>query len=199
VYTFVLIANFLLFLQQAPKKGQGRLNAKQVRRMRSALVKETEDDSGAGAPRQRHHQHFSEDGSSSWAYTSDSEEFSDSGIGHSRGSRETASALASVRFAAIRLLLLLIRVCFYLFVSWIQILTKYHFLQNGDPQVLMSFWDSLVPYAPPGGPPPGKPGLPCCLLRDLNIGSKVAAAHCFGEILLRCQIYFSMAEARLVK
>lgn len=60
----------------------------------------------------------------------------------------------------------------------------------------MSFWDALVPYSPPGAPPPAKPGLPCCLLRDANISSKVAAAQCLGEILLRCQMYFSMAEAR---
>lgn len=87
------------------------MNSKQVRRMRSALVKENEDDSGAGAPRQRQPPHYIDE--NSWAYTSDSEDLSDSAIGHLRGSREIASAMASVRFAAIRLLLLLIKVCLY--------------------------------------------------------------------------------------
>ncbi|XP_059481253.1 HEAT repeat-containing protein 6 isoform X2 [Neocloeon triangulifer] len=150
-------------------------NAKQVRRLRTALVKETEDDSGAGAPRQRHHQGFPEENAALWANTSDSEDFSDSGVGSGKGSRETATAFASIRFAAIRLLLLLIK--------------------NGEPQTLMSFWDQLVPYFPPGAPPPAKPSLPCCLLRDPNTGSKIAAAQCFGDILNRCQMYFAMAEA----
>jgi hypothetical protein len=85
------------------------MNSKQVRRMRSALVKENEDDSGAGAPRQRQPPAYIDD--SAWPYNSDSEELSDSGVGH-RGSREIASAMASVRFAAIRLLLLLIKVSY---------------------------------------------------------------------------------------
>jgi hypothetical protein len=72
------------------------------------------------------------------------------------------------------------------------------YFKNGEPQTLMSFWDALVPYSPPGAPPPAKPGLPCCLLRDANISSKVAASQCLGEILLRCQMFFSMAEARFV-
>jgi hypothetical protein len=77
--------------------------------MRSALVKENEDDSGSGAPRQRHPPVFIDDGA--WPFNSDSEDFSDSGVGQ-RGSREIASAMASVRFAALRLLLLLIKVGF---------------------------------------------------------------------------------------
>lgn len=84
------------------------MNAKQVRRMRSALVKENEDDSGVGAPRQRQPTGFFDD--SAWGYTSDSEDLSDSAIGNLRGSREIASAMASIRFAAIRLLLLLTKV-----------------------------------------------------------------------------------------
>jgi hypothetical protein len=98
-----------IILQLGQKKGQGRINSKQVRRMRSALVKENEDDSGSGAPRQRHPPVFIDDGA--WPFNSDSEDFSDSGVGH-RGSREIASAMASVRFAALRLLLLLIKVGF---------------------------------------------------------------------------------------
>jgi hypothetical protein len=82
-----------------------------VRRMRSALVKENEDDSGAGAQRQKQPPAFIDD--SAWPYNSDSEDLSDSAIGH-RGSREIASAMASVRFAALRLLLLLIKVSDYL-------------------------------------------------------------------------------------
>jgi hypothetical protein len=100
---------------QGGKKGQGRLNSNQVRRMKLALVKETEDDSGAGAPRPTHPPPYNED--RGWAYTSDSEDQSDSGTGHSKGSREIASALASVRFAAIRLLLLLIKVCLILYIN----------------------------------------------------------------------------------
>ncbi|CAB3359687.1 Hypothetical predicted protein [Cloeon dipterum] len=144
-------------------------NAKQVRRLRSALVKETDDDSGAALSRREL------DETGFWSQNSDSEDTSDSNIASGKGGRDVATAYASVRFAAIRLLLLLIK--------------------NTEPQVLMAFWDQLVPYSPPGGPPPIKPSLPCCLLRDPNTGSKIAAAQCFGDLLNRCRMYLIMAEA----
>ncbi|KAF4523593.1 hypothetical protein B566_EDAN014567 [Ephemera danica] len=158
-------------VKSGARRGRGG-GAKHVKKVRSSLTKDTTEEDDMPV-RGRNRTLETEDESVLWF--SDSDDPSDTEAAAANTGKEIQAILSAVRFASLRLLLLLIK--------------------TGDQQALMSFWDSLLPYTSPGSPPPSTPSILCCLLRDPHVCSRTAAAQCVAEMLQRCQPFLALAEA----